>query len=106
MNIELAAKISRLTAYQSFVYINLIDKCVPPYSPERAIDLIESHKPMIKERERRKFEPLATARAIQEVDSVGRVTENDRLTRFGTLRLRPITVQVMTSENTEDPGLE
>ena len=60
--------LSDLPVYQAAVFIGLTQKLQPPYSDERALELIAKHEAMISERERRGFDPYATARAIHQAE--------------------------------------
>lgn len=67
-------KLSKLTGYQALVYIGLTEVIEPEYSDAEALALIEKHSKMIAERERRRFEPYAVARAIQEAETKSNAT--------------------------------
>src|SRR5438067_103446 len=61
--------VSQLTAYQSQVFIALTEIVYPEYAEDDALALIEKHATIIAERERRRFEPNATARVITELEA-------------------------------------
>jgi hypothetical protein len=64
---------SDLTAYQANVFLILNDgRAGQRFGDEAALELIAKHSAMIGDRERRRFEPFATARAIIEAEVIAR----------------------------------
>lgn len=69
-------RVLKLTSYQTLVYAGLIAVEVvglPAYTDNQALDLIQKHEKLIADRERRRFEPYATARAIREAEAIQRL---------------------------------
>lgn len=61
--------VSQLRTYEATLFVGLTETLQPPYSDDEAFDLLAKHRDMITERERRRFDAYATARAIRESET-------------------------------------
>lgn len=75
--------VKELTAYQANVFLILNDgRAGLRFRDAAALNLIKNHRKLIEDRERRRFEPFATAKAIVEAETCPDIRKQEDMSRL------------------------
>jgi hypothetical protein len=72
-NTEHRNELTKLTAYQASIFLALTEQLTSTYTDDHALALIAKHEVLIAQRERRRFQPMATALSIVGIEAEGAV---------------------------------